>query len=86
MNYNIEDCEDWWSPGCRSSLVSDSNSFFLEDCEDWSYLLRYSTMVSVGRSVRSYVCADLLSTREGSLSKGGYIFTPLPPLDPPVQS
>ena len=27
-----------------------------------SYFLWYSTMVSVGRSVRSYVCADLLST------------------------
>ena len=26
-------------------------------------------MVSEGRSVRSYVCADLLSTREGSPSK-----------------
>ena len=28
-------------------------------------------MVGVGRSVRSYVCAGLLSTREGSPSKGG---------------
>ena len=27
---------------------------------------------SVGRSVRSYVCADLLSIREGSPSKGGF--------------
>ena len=34
-----------------------------------SYLLWYSTMFSVGRSVRSYVCADLLSTSEGSPSK-----------------
>ena len=33
-------------------------------------------MVSVGRSVRSYVCADLLSIREGSPSKGG-AFAPL---------
>ena len=49
-----------------------------------SYLLWYSTMVSVGRSVRSYVCADLLSTREGSLSKGGAFAPPLPPLDPPL--
>ena len=44
-----------------------------------SYLLWYSTMVSVGRGVRSYVCADLLSTREGSPSKGGCICTPLTP-------
>ena len=44
-----------------------------------SYLLWYSTMVSVGRSVSSYVCVDLLSTREGSPSKGGFICTPLPP-------
>ena len=37
-------------------------------------------MVSVGHSVHSYVqCADLLSTREGSPSKGGYICTPLNP-------
>ena len=36
-------------------------------------------MVSVGRSVRSHVCADLLSTREGSPSKGGCICTPLTP-------
>ena len=42
-----------------------------------SYLLWYSTMVSVGCSVRSYVCADLLNTREGSPSKGGCICTPL---------
>ena len=43
-----------------------------------SYLLWYSTMVIVGRSVRSYVCADLLSTstREGSPSI----------LDPPLIS
>ena len=41
-----------------------------------SYLLWYSTMVSVGRSVRSYVCAELLSTSEGSPSKEGYILTP----------
>ena len=34
-------------------------------------------MVSVGRSVRSYVCADLLSTREGSPLKEGRICTPL---------
>ena len=47
-----------------------------------SYLLWYSTMVSVGRSVRSYVCADLLSTREGSPSKGRCICTT--PLDPPL--
>ena len=39
-------------------------------------------MVGVGRSVRSYVCAGLLSTREGSPSKGGCICTPLPP--PPL--
>ena len=32
-------------------------------------------------SVRSCVCADLLSTREGNPSKG---WCPLPPLDPPV--
>ena len=45
-----------------------------------SYLLWYSTMVSMGRSVHSYICADLLSTREGSPSKGGgCICTPLPP-------
>ena len=41
-----------------------------------SYLLWYSTMVSVGHSVRSYVSTDLLSTREGSPSKGG---SPYPP-------
>ena len=53
-----------------------------------SYLLWYSTMVIVGRSVRSYVCADLLSTstREGSPSKGGVQMHPLPPLDPPLIS
>ena len=28
-------------------------------------------MVSVGRSVRSYICADLLCTRIGGPSKGG---------------
>ena len=51
----------------------------------FSYLLWYSTVVSVGRSVRSYVCAYLLSTHEGSPSKGGCICTPLtPPLDPPL--
>ena len=39
-------------------------------------LLWYSTMVSVGCSVRSYVCADFLSTRKGS---------PLhPPYRPPL--
>ena len=44
-----------------------------------SYLLWYSTVVSVGRSVRSYVCADLLSTREGSPSKGRvHLHPPLP--------
>ena len=32
-----------------------------------SYLLWDSTMVSVGRSVRSSICADLLSTDEGTL-------------------
>ena len=37
-----------------------------------SYLLWYSIMVSVGHSVRSYVCTDLLSIHEGSLSKGGF--------------
>ena len=37
----------------------------------------FVTMVSVGRSVRSYVCADLLSTREGSPSKRGCICIPL---------
>ena len=37
-------------------------------------------MVSVGRSVRSYVCADLLSAREGSPSKGGvHLHPPYPP-------
>ena len=42
-------------------------------------------MVSVGHNVRSYVCADLLSTREGSPSKGGVHLHPLyPPLDPPL--
>ena len=35
-----------------------------------SHLLWYSIMW--GHSVRSYVCADLLSTCEGSPSKGGY--------------
>ena len=52
-----------------------------------SYLLWYSTMVSVGRGVRSYICTDLLSTREGSPSKGGCKCTPLtlpPPPDPPL--
>ena len=45
-----------------------------------SYLLWYSTMVSVGRSVRSYICADLLNTREGSPSKGGvHLHPPYPP-------
>ena len=44
-----------------------------------SYLLWYLTVVSVGCSVRSYVCADLLSTCEGSPSKGGCICTPLTP-------
>ena len=45
-----------------------------------SYLLWYLTMVDVGCSVRSYVCADLLSTHEGSPSKGGAF---APPLSPP---
>ena len=36
-------------------------------------------MVGVGRSVRSYVCVGLLSTREGNPSKGGCICTPLTP-------
>ena len=44
-----------------------------------NHLLWYSTMVSVGRSVRTYVCTDLLSTREGSPSKGGCICIPLTP-------
>ena len=49
-----------------------------------SYWLWYSTMVSVGRSVRSYICTDLLSTHEGSPSKGGGAFAPpLPPPPPP---
>ena len=40
-------------------------------------------MVSVSYSVRSYICADLLCTHEGTPSKGGYIFaSPLPSLDP----
>ena len=34
-------------------------------------------MVCVGCSVCSYVCADLLSTHEGSPSKGGCICIPL---------
>ena len=43
-------------------------------------------MVGVGCSVRGYVCAVLLSTREGNPSKGGCICTPLTPpfLDPPL--
>ena len=48
-----------------------------------SYLLWYLTMVSVGRGVRSYICTDLLSTREGSPSKGGCKCTPLTPPPPP---
>ena len=37
-----------------------------------TYLLWYLTVVSVGcTGVRSYVCADLLSIRKGSPSKGG---------------
>ena len=37
------------------------------------------SLAIVGRGVRSYVCADLLNTREGSPSKVGCICTPSPP-------
>ena len=50
-------------------------------CEASVWLLCIS---SVGCSVRSYVCADLLSTREGSPSKGGLQEPMEPPLDPPL--
>ena len=42
-----------------------------------SYLLWYSTMVSVGRSVRSYVCADLHA--KAALQKGLAFAPSLPP-------
>ena len=44
-----------------------------------SYLLWYLTIVSVGRSVCSYIGTDLLSTHKGSSSKGGCICTPITP-------
>ena len=43
------------------------------------------TMVSVGRSVCSYVCADLLSTR-AALQKGGTNEPPQTPLNPPLKN
>ena len=49
-----------------------------------SYLLWYLTMGSVSRSVRSYVCTDLLSIREGSPSKVVSIEPMEPPLDLPL--
>ena len=39
----------------------------------------------MGCSVRSYICADLVSTRKDSPSKRGAFAPPLPPLNPPMK-
>ena len=51
-----------------------------------SYLLWYSTMVSVCLSVRSYFSTDLPSIHEGSRSKEDFIEPMEPPLDPPLET
>ena len=62
-----------YSFSCCSVELRDTNT----NCVIGSLAICFG--IRLCRSVRSYVCAELLSTREGSPSKGGCICTPLTP-------
>ena len=76
-NFSASYC--MYSFSCCSVELRDTNT----NCIIGSLAICFG--IRLCRSVRSYVCAELLSTRKGSPSKGNA--PPLPdPLDPPLHN